>query len=159
MRNNKLKTIYLSLFAAFICLLIPWSGLALTLRPDFMLLVLLFWLLRAPHQCSVGTAWFMGLWVDLATGGIFGQYALAYTMTAFFAVIYQRRLVLFSRMQQLVYVFSLLFLSQLIMLLLKAFAGSEFSGWSYFLPSITGVLLWQIAVSFGLKTGRHAHDS
>jgi rod shape-determining protein MreD len=159
MHNNKLKSIYLSLLAAFICMLFPWSGLALSLRPDFMLLVILFWLLRAPNQCSVGTAWFMGLWVDLATGGIFGQYALAYTITTFFAVIYQRRLVLFSSTQQLVYVFSLLFLSQLILLVLKTFAGKEFLGWSYFLPSITGVLLWQLAVTFGLNTGRHSHGN
>lgn len=159
MHHNKLKSIYLSLFAAFICILIPWSGLALALRPDFMLLVLLFWLLRAPNQCSVGTAWFMGLWIDLASGGIFGQYALAYTITAFFAVIYQRRLVLFSSTQQLFYVLSLLLLSQCILLILKAFAGQDFAGWSYFLPSVTGVLLWQIAVSFGLNTGRHAHGN
>jgi rod shape-determining protein MreD len=159
MHNNKFKSIYLSLLAAFICMLFPWSGLALSLRPDFMLLVILFWLLRAPNQCSVGTAWFMGLWVDLATGGIFGQYALAYTITTFFAVIYQRRLVLFSSTQQLVYVFSLLFLSQLILLVLKTFAGKEFMGWSYFLPSITGVLVWQLAVTFGLNTGRHSHGN
>jgi len=159
MHNNKLKSIYLSLLAAFICMLFPWSGFALSLRPDFMLLVILFWLLRAPNQCSVGTAWFMGLWIDLATGGIFGQYALAYTITTFFAVIYQRRLVLFSSTQQLVYVFSLLFLSQLILLILKTFAGKEFLGWSYFLPSLTGVLLWQLAVSFGLNTGRHSHGN
>ena len=159
MHNNKLKSIYLSLLIAFICMLFPWSGLALTLRPDFMLLVILFWLLRAPNQCSVGTAWFMGLWVDLATGGIFGQYALAYTITTFFAVIYQRRLVLFSSSQQLVYVFSLLFLSQLILLILKTFAGKEFMGWSYFLPSITGAIVWQLAVTFGLNTGRHSHGN
>jgi rod shape-determining protein MreD len=159
MHNNKLKSIYLSLLAAFICMLFPWSGLALSLRPDFMLLVILFWLLRAPNQCSVGTAWFMGLWIDLATGGIFGQYALAYTITTFFAVIYQRRLVLFSSTQQLVYVFSLLFLSQLTLLILKTFAGKEFMGWSYFLPSITGVLVWQLAVTFGLNTGRHSHGN
>jgi len=156
MHQNKFKSIYLSLLAAFICLLFPWSGLALTLRPDFMLLVIIFWLLRAPNQCSVGTAWFMGLWVDLATGGIFGQYALAYTVTTFFAVIYQRRLVLFNSTQQLVYVFSLLFISQLILLILKTFASKEFLGWSYFLPSITGVLVWQIAVTLGLNTGRHS---
>ena len=159
MHNNKRKSIYLSLLIAFVCMLFPWSGLALTLRPDFMLLVILFWLLRAPNQCSVGTAWFMGLWIDLATGGIFGQYALAYTITTFFAVIYQRRLVLFSSTQQLVYVFSLLFLSQLILLILKTFAGKEFMGWSYFLPSITGVLVWQLVVTFGLNTGRHSHSN
>lgn len=157
MHDNKLKSVYASLFVAYVCILFPWSELALTVRPDFVLLVILFWLLRAPNLCNVGTAWLMGLWVDLATGGIFGQYALAYTITAFFAVIYQRRLVLFSKSQQLVYVFSLLLLSQLVMLILKTFSGKEFIGWIYFLPSLFGVILWQVAVVMGLNTGRHAH--
>ncbi|OGV76832.1 MAG: rod shape-determining protein MreD [Methylotenera sp. RIFCSPLOWO2_02_FULL_45_14] len=159
MHNSQLKFIYLSLLLAFICLLIPWSGIALWLRPDFMLLVIIYWLLRAPNQCNVGTAWFVGLLVDLATGGIFGQYALAYTVTTFVAVVYQRRLVLFNSTQQLVYVFSLLILSQIVLLILKTFAGTEWLGWAYFLPSITGVLIWQLAVTLGLNTGRHSRGS
>lgn len=122
-----------------------------------MLLVILFWLLRAPNLCNVGTAWLMGLLMDLAMGGIFGQYALAYTVTAFFAVAYQRRMVLFSRTQQMLYVFSLLLLSQLILLILKAFSGAEFTGWSYFIPSLSGVILWHIAIAMGLNTGRLSH--
>ncbi len=153
MHPSKLKSIYLSLILAFICLLLPWSGLTLQLRPDFLLLVIIYWLIRAPNLCNVGTAWFVGLFVDLATGGTFGQYALAYTITAFFAVIYQRRLVLFNGTQQLFYVFLLLIISQVILLILKTFAGAQLLGWAYFLPSVTGVLLWRIAVTFGLKTG------
>jgi rod shape-determining protein MreD len=153
MHPSKLKSIYLSIILAFICLLLPWSGLALKIRPDFMLLVIIFWLIRAPNLCNVGSAWFVGLFVDLATGGIFGQYALAYTVTAFFAVSYQRRLVLFNGTQQLFYVFLLLIISQVILLILKTFTGAQFIGWSYFLPSTTGVLLWFIAVILGLNTG------
>lgn len=154
MHKIKLHSIYLSLLIAFIGLLLPWSGLALTLRPDFVLLVIIFWILRAPDKCNIGTAWFIGLWVDLATGGVFGQHALAYTVTTFMAVIYQRRLVLFSNTQQLVYVLLLLLISQLILLTIKVFAGNAALGWTYFLPSITGVILWQIAVALGLNTSR-----
>ncbi len=153
MYTNKLKSIYLSILVALICLLLPWSGFALTMRPDFMLLVIIFWLIRAPNLCNVGTAWFVGLFVDLATGGIFGQYALAYTITAFFAVSYQKRLVLFNGTQQLFYVFILLFISQVSLLIIKTFAGAQFMGWTYFLPSISGVLLWFIAGMFGLDVG------
>jgi rod shape-determining protein MreD len=155
MQQSKLKTIYLSLLLAFICLLLPWSGFMLTIRPDFLLLIIIFWLIRAPNLCNVGTAWFAGLLMDLATGGTFGQYALAYTVTAFFAVMYQRRLVLFSGTQQLVYVGLLLLISQISLLILKIFAGMQLIGWTYFLPSVTGVLLWRLAVFFGLTaTGR-----
>jgi rod shape-determining protein MreD len=153
MHPSKLKSIYFSLFVAFIGLLLPWSGTALTLRPDFVLLVIIFWLIRAPNLCNVGTAWLMGIFVDLATGGLFGQYALAYTITAFFAVYYQRRLVLFNHTQQLFYVFLLLIISQVVLLILKTFAGAQSLGWAYLLPSITGVLLWRLAVALGLKTG------
>ncbi|MEO6118501.1 MAG: rod shape-determining protein MreD, partial [Methylotenera sp.] len=131
----------------------PWSGLALTLRPDFLLLVLIFWLIRAPNLCNIGTAWLIGLLMDLASGGVFGQYALAYTVTAFFAAIYQRRLVLFNGTQQIFYVFLLLITSQIILLILKTFSGAEWLGWSYFMPSITGVFIWLIAVTLGLNTG------
>ena len=153
MHPSNLKSVYLSLILAFICLLLPWSGVALQARPDFLLLVIIFWLIRAPNLFNIGTAWFVGLFVDLATGGTFGQYALAYTVTAFFAVIYQRRLVLFNGTQQLFYVFLLLITAQIILLILKTFAGAQSLGWAYFLPSITGVLLWKIAVMFGLNTG------
>lgn len=156
MHPSKLKFIYFSLILAFICLLLPWSGVALKLRPDFILLVVIFWLIRAPNLCNIGTAWFAGLFVDLASGGIFGQYALAYTVAAFFAASYQKRLVLFNGTQQLLYVFFLLLTSQTILLILKIFSGAEFMGWSYFLPSITGVILWFVAVMFGLNTGGRA---
>ncbi|MDD2832515.1 MAG: rod shape-determining protein MreD [Methylotenera sp.] len=159
MRTTDLKSIYLSLLAAFIFTLLPWAGVGLLLRPDFVLLTLIFWILRAPHQCNIGTAWFMGLWVDLATGGIFGQYALAYTATSFVAVIYQRRLVLFNNMQQLVYVLALLIISQLVLLTLKTFAGNESLGWVYFVPSLTGVFLWQAAIILGLNTGKYSRSN
>ncbi len=156
MQATKVKTIYLSLLLAFIGLLLPWSGFMLTIRPDFLLLVIIFWLIRAPSICNLGTAWFAGLLMDLATGGIFGQYALAYTATAFFAVMYQRRLVLFSGMQQLAYVTLLLLTSQISLLILKIFAGMQFIGWAYFLPTVSGVFLWCVAVFFGLNAAGRA---
>jgi rod shape-determining protein MreD len=153
MPPSKLKSLYLSLILAFVFLLLPWSGVALKIRPDFILLVIIFWLIRAPNLCNVGTAWFLGLFVDLATGGIFGQFALAYTITAFFAITYQRRLVLFNHTQQLFYVFLLLIISQIVLLILKIFSGADALGWSYFISSIVGAILWRVAVIFGLNTG------
>lgn len=153
MHPSKLKSIYFSLFLALLCLLLPWSGIALKVRPDFLLLVIIFWIIRAPNLCNIGTAWLVGLVVDLATGGVFGQYALAYTITAFFAAIYQRRLVLFNSTQQIFYVFLLLITSQIVLLIFKTFSGALWLGWSYFIPSISGVLIWIIAVALGLNTG------
>ena len=83
MRPASLLTIYFSLLLALLCHLFPWVGQGVIFRPDFMLVVMLYWLLRAPNLCNVGTAWLVGLLVDLATGSLLGQHALSFTLTAF----------------------------------------------------------------------------
>lgn len=146
--QTNILTIYLTLLFAFIANLLPWFGQGIAFRPDFVLLVLIFWILRAPELCNIGTAWFAGLFMDLATGGLFGQFGLAYALTAFFASNYERRLVLYNIWQQATYVFILLLLSQLTMLLLKLFSGHDLLGWHYFFPSIAGIIVWQIYMVF-----------
>lgn len=157
MHPSKLKSMYFALILALVFFLMPWPSGVLIFRPDFVMLTLIFWLVRAPNLCNIGTAWVLGLCVDLATGSMFGQHALTYTITGFFAVFYQRRLVLFSGTQQLFYVFNLLMIAQLVLLMLKIFAGDTFIGWQYFIPSIVGVLVWKIALMLGINTG--ARDS
>jgi len=146
MQVIKLPSIYLSLLMALILQILPWSGWGLLVRPDFVLLTLIYWLLRAPQLCNIGTAWFIGIIIDIATGGLFGQNALAYAFSAFFAVIYQRRLALFNVWQQAGYVFALLILTQATLLVLKLFAGGNSPGWIYFLPCVTGIALWQLVI-------------
>jgi rod shape-determining protein MreD len=129
------------------------------LRPDFLLLTLIYWLLRAPHLCHIGTAWFAGLLIDLATGGLFGQYALAYALTAFLAVSYQRRLALFNIWQQTAYIFFLLLLTQTTVMVLKLFGGNSFPGWDYYLHSFSGILLWLFVIFSPIGVEAPPHKS
>ena len=153
MRHTSLFTVYLTFLIAMLCQLFPWFGQGVIFRPDFMLVVLLYWLLRAPSLCNVGTAWFAGLLVDLATGSLLGQHALSFSITAFVAISYQRRLVLFNSWQLTGYVFALLIIERVIILLLKLFEGNENPGWHYFWPIVTGLLLWHLmTLMFGELT-------
>ena len=147
MRSVSHRHVYGSLLAALMLYLLPWEGFGLLLRPDFLFLALIYWMLRAPQLCNVGTAWGMGLLVDMASGGLFGQHALAYTISAFVAVTYQRRLVLYNAWQQAGSVLLLLLLTQITLLIFKLFSGGSLPGWGYFLPSVSGVLLWQLLLS------------
>ena len=146
MRHTSPISVYLSLLMALLCQLFPWVGQGVIFRPDFMLVVILYWLLRAPNLCNVGTAWFAGLLVDLATGSLLGQHALSFSITAFVALSYQRRLVLFNTWQLVGYVAALLTFERVLMLLLKLFEGNDNPGWHYFWPVITGLFLWQLLI-------------
>jgi rod shape-determining protein MreD len=150
MRHTSLVSVYITLLIALLCQLFPWVGQGIVLRPDFMLVVVLYWLLRAPNLCNVGTAWLAGLLVDLATGSLLGQHALSFCFTAYVALSYQRRLVLFNKGQLLAYVLMLLLIERILILLLKLFAGNENPGLVYFLPIFSGLLLWQLMLlTFG----------
>lgn len=151
MRPINVSHIYLALLAGLLLHMLPWDGFGLILRPDFVLLVLLYWLIRTPHLCNIGTAWLMGMLVDLAGGDLFGQHALAYVIAAFLAVFYRRRATLFNRWQQGIFVFLLLLVAQIVLLVLKLFSGSELPGWGYLLPSVSGILLWQLVVYSRIK--------
>ena len=146
MQVIKRRMIYASLMGALVIQLFPWSGWGLYLRPDFVLLALLFRMLRAPQHCNIGLAWIAGLAIDLASGSLFGQNALAYAITAFFAVVYQRRLILFTDLQQTSYVFLLLLINQFTLFLLKLFAGGESPGYYYFLSCISSILFWHFVI-------------
>lgn len=142
MRAPSQPLVYATFFLALLCQLFPWAGQGIIFRPDFMLVALLYWLLRAPHLCNIGTAWAVGLLLDLATGSLLGQHALALTLTAFIALSFQRRLVLFSPMQVVMYVLSLLIFARATIMILKLFSGHEAPNLHYFWPVITGVFLW-----------------
>lgn len=154
MKINRHRMVYLTLLAALVLQLLPWSGFLMQIKPDFVLLVLLYWMLRAPQLCNIGTAWTAGLMIDLVNGDVFGQNALAYAITAFLAVAYQRRLILFTVLQQSGYVFLLLLVNQITLLLLKLFAGSQQVGWVYFVSCFTGILLWHLVVNARLGLSR-----
>lgn len=143
----------LTLVIALIFQLYPWSGKGIILRPDFLLVVTLYWVLRAPNLCNVGMAWLAGLLVDLSTGSLLGQHALSFAFTAFLGLTYQRRLVLFNKLQLAVYVLALLIISRVIVLILKLFANNENPGWSYLWPILTSLMLWQcMVIAFGAPT-------
>lgn len=146
MRHTNIVSIYFTLLIALLCQLFPWVGQGIIFRPDFVLVVLIYWLLRAPSLCSVGTAWIAGLLVDLATGSLLGQHALSFTITAYVSLNYQRRLVLFNTWQLAGYIVGLLTLERVLMLLLKLFAGNENPGWHYIWPVFTGLILWQMMI-------------
>lgn len=136
--------ILFSLLFAMVINLMPWHGLALRLRPDFLLLALLFWTVYEPRRVSIGTAFFFGLFMDVADAAVLGQHALAYTLAAYVALRYHRRLALFSVPVQSFYVFVLLVAVQAIVLLVRVIGGGTMVGLSYFAASLTAAAVWPV---------------
>ena len=75
--------IALSLGAALMLNLLPWSGAWLWVKPDFVALVVLYWCVEQPRRVGFISAWVLGLLMDVGDGALFGQHALAYSILAY----------------------------------------------------------------------------
>jgi rod shape-determining protein MreD len=134
--------IALTLVAALMLNLLPWSGAWLWIKPDFVALVVLYWCIEQPRKVGFISAWVMGLFMDVADGTLFGQHALAYSILAYAGIVLHRRVRMFSGTPQAVHVLVLLLMNDLIVLAVRKVAGADFPGLQYFLGSFVAAALW-----------------
>jgi rod shape-determining protein MreD len=139
--------IVLTLLVALLANTVPMSGMALTLKPDFLALVLLYWCIQEPRLIGVGVAWCLGLMMDVVDATVFGQHALAYAVLAYGAGYFRRRVLRFSLWQQAAQVAVLLLLSSGLVLLVRIAGGSPPPRWTYAVGSLTGALLWPLVTA------------
>jgi rod shape-determining protein MreD len=139
--------IVLTLLVALLANTVPMSGMALTLKPDFLALVLLYWCIQEPRLIGVGVAWGLGLMMDVVDATVFGQHALAYAVLAYGAGYFRRRVLRFSLWQQAAQVAVLLVLSSGLVLLVRIAGGAPPPRWTYAVGSLTGALLWPLVTA------------
>ncbi|MGH8661053.1 MAG: rod shape-determining protein MreD [Burkholderiales bacterium] len=134
--------IALTLVAALMLNLLPWSGAWLWLKPDFVALVVLYWCIEQPRKVGFVSAWMMGLIMDVADGTLLGEHALAYSILAYAGIVLHRRVRMFSGTPQAVHVLLLLLMTDLVVLGIRLVAGADFPGLQYFIGSFVAAALW-----------------
>lgn len=133
--------IFLTLLSALFLNWLPWEGIWLMLRPDFVAMVLLYWCMNKPWRLGIGVSWAMGILADVSDASLFGQHALAYTLLAFGGVVLHRRLQMFGLRQQTIQVFGIFVLTYVVYTLVQ-WQVNGYVVWMYFLGCLTSTLLW-----------------
>jgi len=148
--------IIISVLGAMALRVFPWPlGLSLY-SPDWVLFVIIYWCLAAPERFGVGAAFLIGLVTDVLTGQLLGQHAFAYSIIAWLSVKLHLRLRLFPLSQQALSVLAMLAAAQLLILWTEEMQGTPHIGWIYWVPSLTGALLWPpVELLLSKWTGRH----
>lgn len=112
------------------------------LRPEWVVLVLIYWVIALPHRVGIVVAWMVGLMVDVLLGDLLGQHGIAFLFVAYIAQSLYQRLRMFTVWQQSLIVFAIIGLDQLINFWIESIAGlAEWSLW-YLMPSVVSALLW-----------------
>jgi len=127
---------------------LPWSGWMLAIRPDFVLVGVLFWVLHQPARIGFGTAFFLGLLADFQDGAVFGQHAIAYVISVYLVMFLRLRLLQFDPVRQAAQLFPILLATQLVVLLVGWLAVNPPSGLAMLLPVFSSTALWYLIALF-----------
>lgn len=128
--------------AAVILSIVPGPAWSTVFRPDWVGLVLIYWVLAIPHRVGVGVGWLLGLILDVLYGSLLGQHALALALLAFLTLKLHLQIRMFPRWQQAVTVFVLLSLSHGLVLWIKGATGQAHASWSFWIPALVSMVIW-----------------
>ena len=128
--------------------IVPLPEVIEPFRPDWLALLVIFWAMQLPRGWSVGTAWLIGIVLDVAYGTLLGQHALALCVIAFTTVRFHLLMRVFPMSQLTATVFALLALYQFILFWINGVAGVTASSVTYWGPVIIGTLIWPFFFMF-----------
>jgi rod shape-determining protein MreD len=134
--------IFFSLVAAYAISAFEWSGNWLLIRPDFVLLVLLFWTMHEPRAIGQGVAFLLGLMMDVGDSMLLGQHALAYVIAVYGTQVLRVRILSFGLLEQTLHVLGLFVVAAVVMLALNLLLGADFPGLAYFISPVATALFW-----------------
>lgn len=137
-----LLTFFMAMILAMVSLPydLPWEfGF---LRPDWVLLVLIYWVIALPHRVGSLTAFVLGLLVDVLLGSLLGQHALVYLFVSYVAVSLYQRLRMFAVWQQSLVVLALIGLAHLMIYWMERITGMEEWSWWLLLPAVMSAFVW-----------------
>ncbi len=139
--------VIVTLIIALMLSVVPLPGWIEAFRPDWIALALIYWAMMLPRTWSVGSAWLVGLVLDVAQGTLLGQHALALALVVFITVRMHLLMRVFPMSQLTATVFSLLALYQFMLFWVNGVVGLPVASIQYWAPVISGTLLWPLAAS------------
>jgi rod shape-determining protein MreD len=139
--------VIVTIVIALMLSIVPLPDWLQAFRPDWLALALIYWAMTLPRTWSVGSAWLVGLVLDVAQGTLLGQHALALSLIVFVTVRLHLLMRVFPTSQLTATVFSLLALYQFILFWINGVVGLPVAPIQYWAPVISGALLWPLVAS------------
>ena len=143
-KANGGNIIFLSFLAAFILSMIPLPQILQAVRPEFVLIVLIYWNIALPNRIGVGIGWIAGLVFDVSSDALLGQHALTFALIAYLAIKLHQRIRVFPVWQQALTIFVLIMFQGTINLWIMGMLGDAPSISVFMLPAISTALFWPV---------------
>lgn len=143
-RSQPLVLVLVSFTLAFILLMFPVPSALRWAKPDFVLLVMIYWLMRTPESFGIVSAWVLGLILDGISGNLLGQHALSFSCIAYFLLLLRQHVRMLDPLRQALLVFLLLVLDAIVADWINMVARGGDYHFLLLMSAVTGALLWPL---------------
>lgn len=134
--------ISISFVIALMLMALPMPDWAGIWRPAWVALVLIYWCMALPGRVGVIAAFVLGLLLDVLSGTLLGQNALALCVVAFITLQFYQRVRVLPLWQQGLTVFGLIFVHQTLLLWINGIQGMPVMFSAYWASPLISMVLW-----------------
>lgn len=113
-------------------------------RPQWLAMLVIYWVLRAPHRFGILTAWSLGLLLDVLNASLLGVHAMSLSIIAALVITAHQRLQMYPLAQQCLAVFLFIGVGQMLVHFLHQLLGLPRGGFDYLYPALTSALVWPL---------------
>lgn len=144
--------VFFTLLLALILQTLPLPNFIEPVRPSFIVLLVVYWSIYAPHAGGIFAPWVAGLALDVFMGEVLGQNALAAALVAYIAMSLHQRLRNQTLVQQSLFVFAMLTLNEFVVFAIEGWTGNAvITPWRWIQPMI-GAMLWPFVALLAGRT-------
>jgi len=139
---NNYLVIYLTYFIGLVCAILPLPTMLNAFRPDWMILIIFYWVLALPHRVSIGHAFILGIVFDLLLGSTLGMHPLIFSVLAYIVLTNYQLFRYFTIVQTTLIVGLFSFFSKLTLYLMASSLQDIILHEYYFWPVASSMLIW-----------------
>ncbi|MDU0353111.1 rod shape-determining protein MreD [Paraglaciecola aquimarina] len=135
-------SIALSIIIALVLQIMPMPAMVDLYRPDWVMLVLSYWVLALPNRVNVGVAFITGLFLDILVGTSIGIHSFGLCLTIYVLAANYQRLRNYSVWQQAIVIGLLNALYNLVIFWLQHLLTDIYFLFDYLWPVASAMVMW-----------------
>ena len=142
-KSNAIWAIFLTFFLAYFLAIVPFPDWAMVYRPEWVPMVLIYWVMALPYRVGIGWAWLAGIVLDILEGSTLGLNALALVIIAYVTLSLHLRLRMFSTFQQAGIVSVLIGINLIVSHWLQLLTGQTvLNNIMFLIATLTSAVIW-----------------
>ena len=139
---KQVSLLFISVLIALLLSVISLPSICSDVMPLWAVLVVCYWVMVWGYCVNLSFAWFVGFFLDVLQGGMLGEHALALVVVAFVMYQFRRRIRMFLWLKQMLTIFMLTFLYQVIVYAVHGFAKQGLPSLWFWLAPCVSALVW-----------------